>query len=197
MPKGVADGGRRNPPGGRFLRPAVGPSRLQVEQPCPSPPAGVFRTCFCRFFLRCRRPGHHPEDPNPNIRCHLAHSARTQHGKSAERDAGKPALHGLRKPRTRLIPAETESSYRNGGCRHLRPNHNTILLSGDKVAAWFLDTDYDGRTSALPRPFSPTSPPGGKSAAPQGSLDEGRFAAFTERFLWPFPKSCTLEWQSR
>jgi adenine-specific DNA-methyltransferase len=59
----------------------------------------------------------------------------------------------------------------------------------DQVAAWFLDTDYDGRTFCICQAFFPN-----KSAwsslekALKGNLDQGKFEALTGRISLPFTK---------
>jgi len=69
------------------------------------------------------------------------------------------------------------------------PVENTILpTSADKVAAWFLDTDYDGRTFCITQAFFPDRSAWDKLArALKGVIDEERFAALTGRVSLPFP----------
>ena len=57
----------------------------------------------------------------------------------------------------------------------------------DKVAAWFLDTDYDGRTFCVTQAFFPDKSAWGKLArALDGYLDEERFAALSGTTSLPF-----------
>ena len=63
---------------------------------------------------------------------------------------------------------------RDGGRRHLRPVSNTIRAHrADKVAAWFVDSDYDGRTFCITQAFFPDKQAWEKlSKALKGVVDE-------------------------
>jgi adenine-specific DNA-methyltransferase len=69
------------------------------------------------------------------------------------------------------------------------PVENTILpTSADKVAAWFLDTDYDGRTFCITQAFFPDKSAWGKIArAMRGVIEEESFAALSGTVSLPFP----------
>ncbi len=69
------------------------------------------------------------------------------------------------------------------------PVDNTILATNaDKVAAWFLDTDYDGRTFCITQAFFPDKSVWDKLArALRGVIDEERFAALSGTVSLPFP----------
>lgn len=69
------------------------------------------------------------------------------------------------------------------------PVDNTILPTNtDKVAAWFLDGDYDGRTFCITQAFFPDKTAWAKIARTlKGTIDEDRFAAFSGTVSLPFP----------
>ena len=68
------------------------------------------------------------------------------------------------------------------------PVENTIVPTrADKVAAWFLDTDYDGRTFCITQAFFPDRNAWEKLArALKGYFDEERFAALSGTTSLPF-----------
>lgn len=70
------------------------------------------------------------------------------------------------------------------------PVENVIRpTKADKVAAWFLDTDYDGRTFCITQAFFPDRSAWEKlSKALKGVIDEDRFAALAGTESLPFPK---------
>jgi adenine-specific DNA-methyltransferase len=65
---------------------------------------------------------------------------------------------------------------------------NTILPTNvDKVAAWFLDTDYDGRTFCITQAFFPDKSSWGKIAqALKAVVEEDHFAALSGTISIPF-----------
>lgn len=67
---------------------------------------------------------------------------------------------------------------------------NEIQSTGAaKVAAWFLDSDYDGRTFCITQAFFPDQSAWDKLAkALKGVLDEDAFKAFSGTTSIPFPK---------
>jgi adenine-specific DNA-methyltransferase len=69
------------------------------------------------------------------------------------------------------------------------PVDNTILpTNADKVTAWFLDTDYDGRTFCITQAFFPDQKAWDKLArALKGIIDEEQFAALSGTVSLPFP----------
>ena len=68
------------------------------------------------------------------------------------------------------------------------PVTNTIRATkADKVAAWFLDSDYDGRTFCITQAFFPDSNAWDKLArALKSTVDPARFAAFSGTRSLPF-----------
>jgi adenine-specific DNA-methyltransferase len=68
------------------------------------------------------------------------------------------------------------------------PVTNTIRATkADKVAAWFLDSDYDGGTFCITQAFFPDSTAWDKLArALKSVVDPRRFAAFSSTRSLPF-----------
>jgi adenine-specific DNA-methyltransferase len=121
---------------------------------------------------------------HPHIRIHMAHI----------RPDVNPAMNGLLKetagsqlfsvfgrPRTEVQGPAKDGTYavRMQGVDIYDPVTNTIDASrADKVAAWFLDTDYDGRTFCITQAFFPDKSAWDKLAkALKGTVDETAFAA--------------------
>jgi adenine-specific DNA-methyltransferase len=69
------------------------------------------------------------------------------------------------------------------------PVANTILpTNADKVAAWFVDTDYDGRTFCITEAFFPDKKAWDKlTRVLKGVIDEEQFAALGGTVSLPFP----------
>ena len=60
--------------------------------------------------------------------------------------------------------------------------------NADRVAAWFLDTDYDGRTFCITQAFFPDKTAWRKIArALKSVIDEERFEKFSGTESLPFP----------
>jgi adenine-specific DNA-methyltransferase len=131
---------------------------------------------------------------HPRVRVHMAHI----------RPDVNPSMTGLLKeqpgsqlftvfgqPRTRL-----EGPDRNGeyvvimeGVDVYNPVDNTVTPTGaEKVAAWFIDGDYDGRTFCMTQAFFPDRTAWDKlSRALKGLVEPERFAALSGTASLPFP----------
>lgn len=97
-------------------------------------------------------------------------------------------------PRTQLTgpDAAGEWTMEMAGVDIYDPVKNEVLATGaEKVAAWFLDTDYDGRTFCLTQAFFPDRTALEKLAralnGPGGVIDAARFEAFSGARSLPFP----------
>jgi len=134
------------------------------------------------------------EATHPRLRIHMAHI----------RPDVNPAMEGLLKeqpgsqlfsvfgqPRTRLEGPDGNGEYQvvMEGVDIYNPVTNEIVPSrGDKVAAWFLDADYDGRTFCITQAFFPDRTAWQKLArALKTVVDEDRFEAFSGTVSLPFP----------
>ncbi|HXE51759.1 MAG TPA: transposase, partial [Tepidisphaeraceae bacterium] len=133
------------------------------------------------------------EDPHLKLRLHMAHI----------RPDVNPAMEGLLKdspggqlftvfglPRINVSPPDADGMYRvtMEGVDIYDPVNNTIQSSGaDKVAAWFLDSDYDGRTFCVTQAFFPDRSAWDKLARALGdAIDPERFEALSGTTSLPF-----------
>jgi adenine-specific DNA-methyltransferase len=134
------------------------------------------------------------EAQHPKLRIHMAHI----------RPDVNPGMDGLLKeqpgsqlftvfgqPRTRLEGPDGDGQYvvHMEGVDIYSPVDNTVTpTSADKVAAWFLDSDYDGRCFCITQAFFPDRSAWKKLAkALKGVVDEDRFEALSGTKSLPFP----------
>ena len=77
------------------------------------------------------------------------------------------------------------------------PVSNTLHPTNkDKIAAWFLDSDYDGRTFCITQAFFPDKSKWKKLAkalGDQGTIDEAAFEALSGWRSLPFPRPSRLK----
>jgi adenine-specific DNA-methyltransferase len=95
------------------------------------------------------------------------------------------------KPRSRLESAGTDEwRVVMEGVDIYDPVSNIVSCSrADKVAAWFVDSDYDGRCFCITQAFFPDKDAWGKlAAALKGVVDEDAFAALSGTVSLPFAK---------
>ena len=93
-------------------------------------------------------------------------------------------------PRTEIeMTEEGEYIVKMEGVDIYNPVENTVSSAGgDKVAAWFLDSDYDGRTFCITQAFFPDKKAWNKIArALKGVIDPERFEKFSGTESLPFP----------
>ncbi len=129
---------------------------------------------------------------HPKLRIHMAHI----------RPDVNPGMAGLLKeqpgaqlftvfgqPRVHAKKARSEWTVAMDGVDLYDPVNNVIVpTKADKVAAWFLDGDYDGRTFCITQAFFPDRGAWEKLArALKGVLDEERFTAMSGTVSLPFP----------
>jgi adenine-specific DNA-methyltransferase len=132
---------------------------------------------------------------HPKLKIHVAHI----------RPDVNPGMAGLLKerpgsqlftvfgqPRTSLAPPDKNGEYTvvMEGVDVYNPVTNSITSTGaEKVAAWFLDRDYDGRTFCITQAFFPDKSAWEKLAKALGSvIDADRFEALSGTTSLPFPK---------
>ena len=95
-------------------------------------------------------------------------------------------------PRTRL------ERLKGGECRvHMEGvdiynpvDHSLVPTGADKVAAWFLDQDYDGRAFCITQAFFPDRTAWDKLAKSLKHADGERFKAFAGTTSLPFASGC-------
>ena len=131
------------------------------------------------------------EDPNPKVRCHLAHiRPDVNMGDLLKTTPGAQIFTVFGTPRTKLIGPDKDGLYRveMEGVDIYDPVNNVLLpTNADKVAAWFLDSDYDGRTFCITQAFFPDKSAWEKLArALKGVVDEAAFAALSGTVSLPF-----------
>ena len=109
------------------------------------------------------------EDPNPRVRIHMAHiNPDVAMGDLLKETPSTQLFTVFGMPRTELKEtANDEYIVKMEGVDIYNPIDNTVNSAGaDKVAAWFIDSDYDGRTFCITQAFFPDKKRGTKSPAP-------------------------------
>ena len=94
------------------------------------------------------------------------------------------------RPRTELEPTDDgEYIVKMEGVDIYDPVDNTTYsANADRVAAWFLDSDYDGRTFCITQAFFPNRQAWARIArALRGVIDEEHFEQFSGTESFPFP----------
>ena len=133
------------------------------------------------------------KDAGAKLRCHLAHIRPDVQMDGLLKDTPNSQIFTVfGSPRTELKQAGTtppQYTVEMQGVDIYDPVANTILpANADKVAAWFLDTDYDGRTFCITQAFFPDKSAWEKMArALKGVVDEERFAQLSGTESLPFP----------
>jgi adenine-specific DNA-methyltransferase len=136
------------------------------------------------------------EAGHPKLRIHMAH-IRPEINPASEglykEQPGSQLFTVFGQPRTRLEGPDGDGQYvaHMDGVDIYNPVENTVTpTSADKVAAWFLDSDYDGRTFCITQAFFPDRSAWEKLAkALKGVVDEDRFEALSGTRSLPFPAS--------
>jgi adenine-specific DNA-methyltransferase len=123
------------------------------------------------------------EDPNPRVRCHLAHIRPDVNMGDLLKDTPSSQLFTVfGEPRVKLEQVGDEYVVHMEGVDIYDPVSNTIRATkASKVAAWFLDADYDGHTFCISQAFFPDKSAWAKLARALKTLvDPDRFAAFPD-----------------
>ena len=131
------------------------------------------------------------DDPNPRVRIHIAHiNPDVAMGDLLKETPSSQLFTVFGMPRTELdAAANGEYIVKMEGVDIYNPVDNTVSSAGaDKVAAWFVDSDYDGRTFCITQAFFPDKSAWDKIArALKGIIDEDRFEKFSGTESFPFP----------
>ena len=131
------------------------------------------------------------DDPNPRVRIHMAYINPDVAMDDLLKETPSSQLFtifGL--PRTKVVEtANGEYIIKMEGVDIYNPVDNTVGSAGaDKVAAWFVDSDYDGRTFCITQAFFPDKKAWDKIArALKGVINEDRFEKFSGTESFPFP----------
>lgn len=131
------------------------------------------------------------DDANPKIQLHLAQiRPDVQMGDLLKNTGSGQVFTVFGSPRIKLnATKDGQLEVTMEGVDIYDPVANTIVDSkADKVAAWFLDTDYDGRTFCITQAFFPDRDAWKKlEKALKGVIDEDKFEAFSGTVSLPFP----------
>lgn len=131
------------------------------------------------------------DDLNPNVRVHMAYINPDVAMDDLLKETPTSQLFtvfGL--PRTELKPTDNgEFIIKMEGVDIYNPVDNTVNSAGaDKVAAWFVDSDYDGRTFCITQAFFPDTKAWDKIARTlKNVLDPECFEKFSGTESLPFP----------
>ena len=131
------------------------------------------------------------EDPHRRVRIHMAHiNPDVTMGDLLKETPSSQLFTVFGAPRTEIETMEDgEYVVKMEGVDIYNPVENTVSSAGgDKVAAWFLDSDYDGRTFCITQAFFPDKKAWDKIArALKGVIDPERFEKFSGTESLPFP----------
>ena len=131
------------------------------------------------------------EDLNPRVRTHIAHiNPDVAMGDLLKKTPSTQLFTVFGMPRTQLEEGTNGEYYiKMEGVDIYNPVDNTVNSAGaDKVAAWFVDSDYDGRTFCITQAFFPDKSAWNKIArALKGVIDEDQFEKFSGTESFPFP----------
>jgi adenine-specific DNA-methyltransferase len=150
---------------------------------------------FAGFSFDTAAQGLIQDDPNPNLRCHLAFIRPDVNLNGLLKETPDSQLFtvfGL--PRASLEPCKNGKAktgqyrVRMEGVDVYDPIRNEIVSTGaDKVAAWFVDSDYDGRTFCICQAFFPNRSAWDKlGKALKGLVDEDKLASLSGTESQPF-----------
>ena len=131
------------------------------------------------------------DDPNPRVRIHMAHiNPDVAMGGLLKETPTSQLFTVFGEPRTKLdITEDGEYVVTMEGVDVYNPVDNMVTSEGaDKVAAWFIDSDYDGRTFCITQAFFPNKKAWSKIArALKGVIDPECFENFSGTTSLPFP----------
>ena len=165
---------------------------MQVEECLPiASRRGYTELVFAGFSFDGAAQAIIQEDPNPRVRIHIAHiNPDVAMGDLLKETPSTQLFTVFGMPRTKLEGPENGEYYiKMEGVDIYNPVDNTVSSAGaDKVAAWFVDSDYDGRTFCITQAFFPDKSAWDKIArALKGVIDEDQFEKFSGTESLPFP----------
>lgn len=172
--------------------PQYGPvTGFQVESALPlAGRRGYDDLVFAGFSFDASAQGIIQDDPHLRVRCHLAHIRPDVSMSDLLKETPNSQIFTVfGSPRTDLHTADDGMfTIEMQGVDIYNPVDNSVLpTSASKVAAWFLDTDYDGRTFCITQAFFPDKGVWEKlQRALKGNVDEDRFAALSGTVSLPF-----------
>lgn len=172
--------------------PQYGPvTGFQVESALPlAGRRGYHDLVFAGFSFDAAAQGIIQDDPHLRVRCHFAHIRPDVSMSDLLKETPNSQIFTVfGSPRTELRTISDDLfTIEMQGVDIYNPVDNTILPTGaSKVAAWFLDTDYDGRTFCISQAFFPDKSAWDKlQRALKGVIDEERFAELSGTISLPF-----------
>ena len=192
-----AEGSWENDDTERLVAVVFGPQHgpvtaMQVEECLPiASRRGYDELIFAGFSFDGAAQAIIQEDPNPRVRIHIAHiNPDVAMGDLLKETPSTQLFTVFGMPRTTLQET-TNGEYivKMEGVDIYNPVDNTVSSAGaDKVAAWFVDADYDSRTFCITQAFFPDKSAWDKIArALKGVIDEDRFEQFSGTESFPFP----------
>ena len=173
--------------------PQHGPvTAMQVEECLPiASRRGYLELIFAGFSFDGTAQAIIQDDPHPRVRIHIAHiNPDVTMGDLLKETPSNQLFTVFGSPRTEIeTTADGEYIVKMEGVDIYNPVENTVISAGgDKVAAWFLDSDYDGRTFCIAQAFFPDRKAWDKIArALKGVIDAERFEKFSGTESLPFP----------
>ena len=173
--------------------PQHGPvTALQVEECLPiASRRGYNDLVFAGFGFDGAAQAAIQDDPNPRVRVHMAHiNPDVAMGGLLKETPTSQLFTVFGEPRTKLdTTGDGEYTVTMEGVDVYNPVDNMVASEGaDKVAAWFIDSDYDGRTFCITQAFFPDKKAWSKIArALKGVIDAERFENFSGTTSLPFP----------
>ena len=130
-------------------------------------------------------------DPHPRVHTHMAYiNPDVEMDDLLEQTSTSQLFTVFGRPRTDIDKTENgEYIVKMEGVDIYNPVDNTVSAAGaDKVAGWFVDTDYDGRTFCITQAFFPNPKAWNKIARDLRSVvDAERFEQFSGTESLPFP----------
>jgi adenine-specific DNA-methyltransferase len=146
------------------------------------------------------------DDPNPNLRCHMALiRPDVAMGDLLKTQPNSQIFTVFSAPRVNKPQQQADDQYivEVEGMDVYDPVSNTLHPTDrERIAAWFLDSDYDGRTFCICQAFFPDKSKWQKLAKALGDtgvIDEEQFAAFSGLHSLPFGRPTRLradeKWQ--
>ncbi len=155
---------------------------------------GYDEIIFCGFAFDPEAQAAIEANPHPKLKAHLSHIRLDVILKDAE---GGDLLKTTASSQLFTVFGEPDIELTKDGDEVIRkllgvdvcdPIEGTVHSeNASKVAAWFIDTDYDGRTFCIVQAFFPNKDAWKKlERALKGKLDEDRFDLLTGQVSLPF-----------
>ena len=195
-----AEGSWENGDSDRRVAVAFGPQHgpvtvMQVEDCLPiASRLGYDELIFAGFSFDGAAQDIIQKNPNPRVSIHMAYiNPDVVMGDLLKRTPSSQLFTVFGLPRTKLEKKDTDGNVeyviKMEGVDIYNPVDNTVSSAGaDKVAAWFVDSDYDGRTFCITQAFFPDKKAWNKIARDlKGVIDAESFETFSGTVSLPFP----------